>query len=613
MKQPGQFILSFPIYFRVGIFGVIASLAFLGFRMMTVSLAPFSSILISLAVGLLLAFGLDRLIDLALLLYQNQQKMVMTVQRVEQDKFGLQARLECLLQLNNLLATTYNERELIESVLILIEKTVGAIGASFVPIDEFGQLLPAFVHGDIPEPDLHTWTEYLSSPDIKDRCRACVDRFAPPESSCPLLKLPLKEQVKVECLAVKRDERILGMLNLYLPLQATLDADNRIFLLSILDEIALAVDALHLHNQEVSTLRQLQMLRSSLLDLETSLTNLLPQVLTAFEAGFAVLLVQTSTENKPRLILRQNFIDQIPENELNSILMEVLDCGETLTYNSPVEAFTNAQHPLSMIAAPLKMADRPVVGAIMVGSEYFQAFNPGQMAALQMVASQAALLIEHNRMMVDLEYKVVIKERTRLAREIHDGIAQLLAFLKLQTGQMQTFVSQGQVGRLEQALKANYQALSEAYLATRQTIDDLRLTPKDGLRQWLEQIASDFQNSTGLIINLTITPDIHKLPDEVQLQLIRITQEAISNIRKHARASTVTLSAMEWENDFILEIQDDGEGFSPGDIPGISQYGLRGMRERTELIGAEFQIISQPHKGTNIKVSMPIPMEEPQR
>jgi len=208
---------------------------------------------------------------------------------------------------------------------------------------------------------------------------------------------------------------------------------------------------------------------------------------------------------------------------------------------------------------------------------------------------------------------VVVKERTRLAREIHDGIAQLLAFLKLQTGQMQSFVAQGQFGRLEQALKANYQALSEAYLSTRQTIDDLRLTPKEGLPQWLEQITTDFQNSTGLVSRLTINPDLHNLPDEVQLQLIRITQEALSNIRKHARASQVSISAREWEGDFILEIQDDGEGFSPEDVPGISQYGLRGMRERTELIGGRFSNHEQPHQGTTIKVSLPVPIEEPQR
>jgi two-component system, NarL family, nitrate/nitrite sensor histidine kinase NarX len=96
----------------------------------------------------------------------------------------------------------------------------------------------------------------------------------------------------------------------------------------------------------------------------------------------------------------------------------------------------------------------------------------------------------------------------------------------------------------------------------------------------------------------------------VYAQLIRIVQEALSNVRKHARAQRVWISLRHWNRDLILEIGDDGEGFTPEDVPELTRYGLRGMRERAEFIGADFQIISQPRQGTLVRLRLPL-YEEP--
>jgi signal transduction histidine kinase len=101
-----------------------------------------------------------------------------------------------------------------------------------------------------------------------------------------------------------------------------------------------------------------------------------------------------------------------------------------------------------------------------------------------------------------------------------------------------------------------------------------------------------------------------KVPSEVQAQLIRILQEALSNVRKHAVASQVWVSCFEQERDLVLEIRDDGLGFSPDDVTGHSRHGLRGMRERSELIGADFQVISRPKHGTIIRVCLPLRVGE---
>jgi len=94
------------------------------------------------------------------------------------------------------------------------------------------------------------------------------------------------------------------------------------------------------------------------------------------------------------------------------------------------------------------------------------------------------------------------------------------------------------------------------------------------------------------------------------VQLIRIIQEALSNVRKHADASQAWVDYRQAGQDFLVEIRDDGRGFHPDELPGVSRYGLQGMGERSDLIGAEFQIISAPEEGTIIKVQVPIPMGE---
>src|SRR6266545_250385 len=107
----------------------------------------------------------------------------------------------------------------------------------------------------------------------------------------------------------------------------------------------------------------------------------------------------------------------------------------------------------------------------------------------------------------------------------------------------------------------------------------------------------EFENATGLLVERNIQPLDRPLSQEIQAQLIRIIQEALSNVRKHARARQVRVGLSEREGEVTLEVSDDGQGFAANEIPEITQHGLRGMRERAEMIGADFQIISQVLQG----------------
>ena len=210
----------------------------------------------------------------------------------------------------------------------------------------------------------------------------------------------------------------------------------------------------------------------------------------------------------------------------------------------------------------------------------------------------------------ELEYQTMMDERTRLAREIHDGLAQTLGFLKLQVAQMQGYLDRNDPQRLRKTLADSYQAVAEAYQEARFAIDGLRINPaKEGLTGWIQQIVDVFKENLGeQSLNVTLEKETAEiqLPSEVQAQLIRILQEALSNIRNHARAHHIWIHVCTTWPNLELEIRDDGRGFCTEDVTAPSQHGLRGMRERTELIGARLQIISKPEQGTVVRVTLPL-------
>jgi two-component system nitrate/nitrite sensor histidine kinase NarX len=265
----------------------------------------------------------------------------------------------------------------------------------------------------------------------------------------------------------------------------------------------------------------------------------------------------------------------------------------------------------SLIAAPLMISDEPAFGAILAGNIHSKKFNSRHLSLLQTLAGQISLVVRNSELRAEIEFNSIMSERTRLAREIHDGLAQTLGFLKLQAAQMENFLAAKDTKRLETSLSQTYKVLSEAYLDVRQAIDDLRISPsRDGLTSWLEETSMEFEDNTGLVVNIEGRSPADELPLEIQVQLIRIIQEALSNVRKHAQATQAWIDYHQAGRDFLVEIRDDGRGFHPDEIPGVSKYGLQGMRERSEMIGAELQIISAPEEGTIIKIRVPVPKGE---
>jgi two-component system nitrate/nitrite sensor histidine kinase NarX len=592
-----------------------------------VALAGFLLVAITILLGLVLRWPLPVMALLALfslgaavwMVWRTQEQAAQELAQVQDQLLALEKqhkddrlRLDILLRLNQGLAQSgsgaIDEQTLMDRALSALTELVGGLGCSFVPVDEWQQPLPPFTHGQLPEPVLRAWAAHLTDGMLRDRCGSCrVLRSTP--GGCPLHPGQLGDTMLVKCLPLHRsaDSRtVLGVLHIYFPAGRDLDQETLEFLGLFLNGIAAAYESAHLRAQELSTLRQIRLLRAPESDLYASLGSLLEGTKQALEASCIVVrLRKVGEERLDRLTIQAGSLDG-----LEPILQRVFDRV------SHGESDASAPGVLPVwVAQPVCLPGGQVVGMLLAASEQPFVFHPRQQAILQTVAAQAALLVENERLVRSLEYKAVIQERTRLAREIHDGLAQTLAYLKLQAGQMQSYLAQGNLTRLSLVLKENYQTLAEAYLDTRQAIDNLRLTPQDGLAAWIERTLEEFEAITGVEVEISIDPHARArastIPLEIQAQLVRIVQEALSNVRKHARARKASLALREWQGDLIIELRDDGLGFEADDVPEISRHGLRGMRERAEMIGADFQVISQKQKGTTIRLVLPSILEEP--
>ena len=342
-------------------------------------------------------------------------------------------------------------------------------------------------------------------------------------------------------------------------------------------------------------------------DLRGLLNNLLESVHQTMESDAAILILKSYSPASNSFRLEIGEIQDSFRPVLDGILHGVTDSSKPIMLGNLSGDMVTVPRLKSILATPLVNADQSVAGAILVGSRRAHGFNQRQLALLQTVAGQLNLVIQNSSMASTLEFQAIMDERRRLAREIHDGLAQTLGFLKLQAAQMKNSLARGDYERIRKGMDEYYVTLSEAYQDARQAIDGLRIgLGEDGLTNWLQESLEEFQEISGIETQLHRFDVEINLPPEVNAQLMRILQESLSNIRKHAKANHVLVNWFEDDEDFWLEIQDDGQGFLPEEVSIPSRHGLRGMYERAELIGADFQVISQPGAGTTVRIRLPL-------
>jgi signal transduction histidine kinase len=277
-------------------------------------------------------------------------------------------------------------------------------------------------------------------------------------------------------------------------------------------------------------------------------------------------------------------------------------------------AFVAPEKAVARLSAPLQRGGS-TIGVLAVGSPRVRGFDVDEVETLASLASQAVIAIEHDRLEARLRELAVVDERERIARELHDGIAQVLAYVNTKSQAVDGYLEAGRVDEARVQLAELGAAARAVYVDVRESIIGLRgpIEPGQGLGAALADHARRVAEASRFGLELAIDPSVEglRLDPDAEANLFRIVQEALTNVRKHASARRVRLAATVDDGVLTMDVADDGRGL-PADVTGDKPgYGLRAMRERAARIGATFQVMNQVRGGVLVRVSLPLAGHEP--
>jgi len=259
----------------------------------------------------------------------------------------------------------------------------------------------------------------------------------------------------------------------------------------------------------------------------------------------------------------------------------------------------------TIIGVPVRLQER-IVGELNLFYRSNATLADDDRALLETLASHLAGAIEGLRAGAMQRESAVAEERGLLARELHDSIAQSLAFLKIQVGLLRTALKRQDAEKVERTLGELDAGVHESLSDVRELLVHFRTrTNTEDIAPALQTTLQKFEHQTGLPTHLSVEGNGLPLDADVQVQVLHVVQEALSNVRKHARAREVWIEvqqAPQWR----VEVRDDGCGFdADGVAPDQTHVGLRIMRERAQRIGATVDVSSVPGSGTCVVLTLP--------
>jgi len=252
------------------------------------------------------------------------------------------------------------------------------------------------------------------------------------------------------------------------------------------------------------------------------------------------------------------------------------------------------------------LLDNFAMGALWSARFTPTSYTSTDLIGLERLADQAVIAIQHRLMATKLQSLAVVDERGRIAREMHDGLAQILGYLNLQVQTLEALLKQGKQDNLLTELQQMREAVQAAHADVRENILSLRTTlaTDAGVASAIADYLDGFSDQTGIAVSFhDHAGDDLGLSPLAEVQLVCILQEALANVRKHAQATAVTVTLTRTTGGACLEIIDDGAGFT---VPVTKHhFGLRTMVERAQSVGGELSIRSQPGKGTQVVCQLP--------
>jgi nitrate/nitrite-specific signal transduction histidine kinase len=379
--------------------------------------------------------------------------------------------------------------------------------------------------------------------------------------------------------------------------------------------------------KELATLNAIAAQASHSLDLEEILSGALDQVLEALkmDTGQAFCL-EEETQTLIAIAhrgLSPEFVERTARLPLepslgsslgSSLAGEAAEKGHPIVRrlaDSPGSDPADSRRPLEaseglrlVISVPL-IAQGRTVGAINLGSRTFRSLTPEELPLLASIGQQIGVAVDNAQLYEQAQQLAVMKERSRLSRDLHDSVTQSLYGVTLYAEAAARQLILGDTDAVADHLCELRSTAQESLREMRLLIFELRLPAlkREGLAAALQMRLEAVEEKVGLETSFTVEGD-GRLSPEIEEGLYRIAQEALNNALKHAHANRVSVHLHHNHQLVTLKIADDGVGFDPAAEQGKGGFGLRGMAERAARLGGELTVQSSPDHGTCIRVEV---------
>lgn len=367
-------------------------------------------------------------------------------------------------------------------------------------------------------------------------------------------------------------------------------------------------------NRELSVLNEIAMAVNESLDLNVLLPRVMERLVqvTKADSGQVFLIDEKSSELSYELRVRMptevSKLDSSLLADNDGLVREVARSNEPIIIQDTQDSENVVTGFRSLAVIPLKSRSG-IVGVIVLLSLEPDHFKLNEASFLANIGSQIAVGIENARLYERVQGLVITEERERIAKELHDGLAQVLGYVITKSEATRQILSKMAVATDYLAELEN--VARDVYTDTREDILGLRTAVSgdrdlvSALREYLNRFSQMHGIRTSLEVGDQAVP--HMSP-QVELQAIRIVQEALSNIRKHAEASCALVKVAISKKEVTLVVEDDGKGFNVDELEqsDSSKFGIRTIKERAQSIHSRLDIESDPGHGTKVTLSIPL-------
>ena len=367
-------------------------------------------------------------------------------------------------------------------------------------------------------------------------------------------------------------------------------------------------------NRQLSALYGMTAFLNKPNDIEALCRGFLQRVMDEFHAAAGSIRVLDPSGERLHIVVSLGFSSALQESE-HCMRTDACFCGEATQRGTMIiRDFRKLPRPeeigcmrdgFQAVSVFQIVTPEATLGTFSLHFRERTTMSPRELQLLEMLGQHLGAALDNQRLSIKARQLAVAEERNLVAQGLHDSLAQGLNFLNLQTQMLGSAVQQRRWEEVEEIVPLLKTGVSESYQDVRELLQNFRTRlGEESLRKAVDDTIGRFRRQTGLNVELHLDDrDGAPLHPDQQLQVLFILQEALSNVRKHAYASKVTVR-IDNHRDFGMSIRDDGEGYDPQEVAERSEthVGLSIMRERAARLGGQLQMCSAPGQGTEVSL-----------